>query len=519
MMPQESDAPAVAPARPSSFQMIVLSLLRIAVGWHFLYEGLSKLFTPNWTSAGYLESSRWFLADFFKWIAADPTLLRVADLLNMWGLTLLGAALMLGLFTRLSAFLGVLLVALYYAAHPSLFVPDAAMPLEGHYLLVDKNLVELLALCVLAVVPTGRFFGLDRLIAGLFARGRGADAAEPGPRELRQAVSPDPLGRRAVLASLVGLPFIGGFVLAVLKRHGWKSNEERALNTKVDAVTGATIKTFDFASLKDLKGQIPRAKIGKMELSRLILGGNLIGGWAHSRDLIYVSKLVKAYHHREKVFETFALAEQCGINAILTNPVLCDIIGDYWKRQLGKIQFISDCGGSDLVEMVQKSIDGGASACYVQGGTADGMVQRGQFDLIAQALELTRKNGLPAGIGAHRLDTVQKCVEKGLKPDFWMKTLHHTKYWSAQPKDQCDNIWCENPEETAAYMKEREEPWIAFKTLAAGAIHPDVGFRYAFQNGADFICVGMYDFQLVDDTNIALTALSEDLKRQRPWRA
>jgi hypothetical protein len=264
---------------------------------------------------------------------------------------------------------------------------------------------------------------------------------------------------------------------------------------------------------------VPRAKIGDVELSRVILGGNLIGGWAHARDLIYVSKLVKAYHHREKVFETFALSEACGVNTILTNPLLCEIINDYWKSTGGKIQFISDCGGKDVLQMVQQSIDSGACACYVQGGVADRLVEDGNFDLIAQAMELTRRNGLPAGIGAHKLQTVKSCIEQGLDPDFWMKTLHRTNYWSAQPEQQHDNIWCEEPDDTIAYMREIEKPWIAFKTLAAGALNPKTAFKYAFANGADFICVGMYDFQIVDDMNIAYDILAEKLDRQRPWRA
>jgi hypothetical protein len=68
-------------------------------------------------------------------------------------------------------------------------------------------------------------------------------------------------------------------------------------------------------------------------------------------------------------------------------------------------------------------------------------------------------------------------------------------------------------------MGQLEEPWIGFKILAAGAIPPREGFRYALQSGADFLCVGMYDFQIVDDVNIALEELNGDLKRTRPWRA
>jgi hypothetical protein len=69
-------------------------------------------------------------------------------------------------------------------------------------------------------------------------------------------------------------------------------------------------------------------------------------------------------------------------------------------------------------------------------------------------------------------------------------------------------------------MRERKEPWIAFKTMAAGAIHPKEAFRYAWENGADFVCAGMYDFQLVEDVNVALEALGTGLpQRQRPWMA
>ena len=331
------------------------------------------------------------------------------------------------------------------------------------------------------------------------------DANENTGGVANRAAAPTRVGRRAALASLIGAPFLGACV---------------PKKPKVDAVTSATVKSFNFRTLQDLKGKVPHTKLGKLDLSRLILGGNHIAGWAHARDLVYVDALVKAYHHKWKIFETFALAEKCGINAFLTNPVLCETIKEYWWRKLGKIQFISDCGGSSIEDGIKTSIDFGAAACYVHGGMADGMVARKQFDQLAKALELIRANGVPAGIGGHKLATVQGCVEAGLKPDFWMKTLHHHRYWSARDgKDECDNLWCDKPDETIAYMRERPEPWIAFKILAAGAIRPADGFRYALKAGADFLCVGMYDFQLVEDTNIALEALAENQQRERPWRA
>jgi hypothetical protein len=320
------------------------------------------------------------------------------------------------------------------------------------------------------------------------------------------------LSRRRLLARLANIPLVGGAVVALTQRAGWASFEEKAL--------AAPRKGYDYAAAaRALKGSLPQAQIGNMKLSRMILGGNLMGGWAHARDLIYVSRLVREYHTREKTYHTLQLAEACGVNALLTNPMLCGIITSYWKDTGGKIQFISDCGGSDPLKLVQQSIDAGAASCYIQGGVADDLVKAGKFDVFAKALELIRRNNLPAGIGAHKLSTVQACVDKGLKPDYWMKTLHHRRYWSARHPEENDNVWCDDPEQTIAYMAQLKEPFIAFKVLAAGAIQPRQGFRYAFTHGADFICVGMYDFQMVEDVNIAIDVLNTDLERKRPWCA
>lgn len=514
--------------RLNTVQSVMLVILRVAVGWHFLYEGIAKMMIPGWTSQGFLEVSKWIFAPVFQWIAHTPSILHTVDFLNIWGLTLVGLGLMLGALTRIAAASGIFLLALYYLANPPFIGMDFGVVTEGNYLIVDKNFVELIALAVIVVFPTGQILGIDRYIAYLRSIRPGAKTERASAVEISGETAPvrAVTGRREILMSLATAPVLGVFTIAVLRKMGWESYEEKHLkNRTADAVTSATIKTFNFTSLKDLKGQVPHARIKNLELSRVILGGNLIGGWAHSRDLMYVSKLVKAYFNQDKVFETFLLAEKCGINAFLTNPVLCGVINKYWRYDIGKIRFISDCGGKDIFDGVRVSIDNGASGCYIHGGMADTLAREGKVESIAKAVELIRKNGLPAGIGAHDLNTVRTCVDYGLEPDFWMKTLHRTNYWSARTDEvenglgKNDNLWCSDPDGTIQYMNERKQPWIAFKTLAAGAIEPKDGFRFAFESGADFICVGMYDFQIVDDVNIALEILNGSLKRTRSWYA
>ena len=285
-------------------------------------------------------------------------------------------------------------------------------------------------------------------------------------------------------------------------------------------------------------GSLPTGRIGKLRVTRLIVGGNLTSGNAHSRDLIYVSALLRQYFTDEKVFETWDLCEQCGINtAILRlDDHVIGLLTRYWNERGGKLQWIVQIkpAARDLEAFrtdIRRAVDSGAVGAYIQGNVSDILVKDGRMDLLGEVLRCIKDAGIAAGIGAHDLQVPVACEKAGLKPDFYMKTLHNPNYWSFNPRGDkwepfhvggpkdTENVWCTQPQETVEFMRNVTTPWIAFKVLAAGAIGPQAAFQYAYENGADFICAGMFDFQVREDTIIARKILSANPPRQRPWRA
>ncbi len=288
---------------------------------------------------------------------------------------------------------------------------------------------------------------------------------------------------------------------------------------------------------------MPVGRLGNLSVSRLFIGCNQVSGYAHARDLRYVPALMRAYQTDERVLDTWQLCEELGINTVLSDPFErpVKLMARYRKERGGRIQWLSELHPAkpyhqvtlaDMKENLRQVVDNGADLIYIQGGIGDSFVMRRAVDDLGELLEDMKATGLPSGIGAHSIETVKAVVAAGIRPDFFFKTYHSDNYWSATPVEQRvefnvdsgsphdhDNIWCIKPEETREVMGRLDTPWVAFKVLAAGALDPRQAFRFAFEGGADFICVGMFDFQLREDVRIARETLSANLERRRAWCA
>lgn len=366
--------------------------------------------------------------------------------------------------------------------------------------------------------------------------------------------SADTADRRELLRNLGGLPLLG--LLARQSSKGQSGEtvvlagptpqqvnlKEQTLAPAEELQNYARLKALDLSSpiVVTKQQKMPVGKIGSLTIGRLISGSNLINMNMHERDLLYVTDLAKHYSTEGRMFMTLKKLEEHGVNTFVlkANNFRQYDLRKYEKEWGGKLQWIADVIVGRDIDRFEKALvehlELGAQGAYLWGGSTDQWLALKQEANIVRAYEIMRKYKITTGICTHSLGSVKFCEKEGLKPDFYFTTFHHDRYWSAHPKANRvslevfsaknpehdkwhDNMFSHNPEETAEYMQSLKVPWIAFKVLAAGAIPPADGFKYAFQSGADFICVGMFDWQIEQDVDIAIKAIAEAKDRKRPW--
>ncbi|UCD00067.1 MAG: hypothetical protein JSW66_09325 [Phycisphaerales bacterium] len=354
------------------------------------------------------------------------------------------------------------------------------------------------------------------------------------------------MNRRKMLTTLGSLPLLGTTSCTLSKAKPREPVDAMTAPTPIieaDRKEYARLRNLDLDDPKvvDEQKKMPAGKIGNLTLGRLISGSNLISMNMHARDLDYVTALAAHYNTEERIFMTLKKCEEYGANsAVLKNHNFKRFnLSRYWDQWGGRMKWIADVITTDInayERLLVEHLELGASAAYLWGGASDTWYYQKKQANIIRAFEIMKKYDIPVGICAHRLEPIVFCEKEGLKPDFYMKTLHHDRYWSAHPKvnrrymemyekesdrhgEYHDNMFCHDHEQTVEFMQDVKVPWIAFKVLAAGAIPAKEGLTYAFESGADFVCLGMFDFQVEQDAKLTRKAIAESQNRKRPWVA
>ena len=199
--------------------------------------------------------------------------------------------------------------------------------------------------------------------------------------------------------------------------------------------------------------ELPKGKIANQEFSRLMMGGNLIGGWSHSRELSYVSTLMRRYNTPAKIRETLEAGESNGITAINT-WVMDDNsqIFEHWKNG-GKMKWFAQArldSGSGFSQF-QRAIDEGAVGVHITGDTAEGLLSQKRFEKVVESVQYLKEHKRIAGVAAHDLKVIVECEKLKLDVDFYQKTFHALDYYTAPRADETgalgahDNSWCQDP--------------------------------------------------------------------------
>ena len=325
---------------------------------------------------------------------------------------------------------------------------------DGRFFILERNVIEALGLALIAAMPCWRGF------------------------------------LRTLLPGAVMFAAFGGCFWAHYKAGGFK---------KVEAVTSATVKVHEFVALAALKTPLSeKAEIGGVKFSRLALGGDLIAGHSHARDLIWTDEFMLRYNSGVTLGRTVRYCLHCGIDSAFAEPKVLEKMNQEAKAVGGELKFFANCADANDVAL---AVSGGAKGAYLRPETADAFAKKGDAEGLKAIFGVLKGTKLPTGIGAEDVATVKFCVANGVVPDFWVLAFHSLDYPAARMETRCNNIWCVDPEAAAAYMKTRPEPWVAIRVLAGGAIDPVKAYKFAKDHGAAAVAIDLLDYRIVETVN------------------
>ncbi len=244
-----------------------------------------------------------------------------------------------------------------------------------------------------------------------------------------------------------------------------------------------------FVEETPMAGALPAIRLGKLKVSRLILGSNPFFGFAH-RGGRKLAGDMKAYYTDERIVDVLDEAASLGITAVAAPPYRrwIKLYGRYLDRG-GRLRIWiaqPDPDPRAMRQAITAAARGGAKAVFIQGGRADEQFAKGGFDTLRRWLDHIRSFALPAGLASHRGDAHVEYERREMPTDFYFQCFYRPVNERYRRADRDANV--------AAIREIDGKPVVGYKILAAGRLDPQRAFAFAFRHlrGKDGVCVGVY---------------------------
>ena len=242
--------------------------------------------------------------------------------------------------------------------------------------------------------------------------------------------------------------------------------------------------------------RIGMTRLGRVEVSRLIIGGNPFSGFAHQTD--ERSLEMKHWYTAARIKEALRRAEEIGVNTHVgrADHHIMRVLMEYWDEG-GKIQWVAQtCPEVGSMERgVRNAIQGGAVACFLHGGWMDNLFATGRMEEVRPAIDLIKSAGIPAGIAAHNPKVIE-WAEANLDLDLYM-----CSYYNSAHRDKSAELASGMPEwfqaedrvamvRTIAGLR---RPAIHYKVMAAGRNDPREALDFVAEHlrPQDAVCIGV----------------------------
>ena len=264
------------------------------------------------------------------------------------------------------------------------------------------------------------------------------------------------------------------------------------------------------------KPAVATVKLGNLEVTRFIIGGNPFSGFGHQDEKL--DREMLSYYTAERIKQTYRQAEQLGVTTCIgrTDKHIIRLLREYWEEG-GTIQWI----GQTAPELgpapngARQAIANGAKAVFVHGGETDHLYHQGKLGDLKAAIDMIHDAGLPAGVAGHRTE-IFEYAEEHLKCDFYMCSYYNpiAREKSAEHVTQDERFRAEDREKMTAFIQKLTKPVVHYKILAAGRTDPRDAFTRAAKamRPSDAVCVGIFTKHRPDEIAEDIGYLKEALK-------